>query len=60
MNNHILLFELMFCLVRNHGHDASCPYHSLQELQDYNINPFTLFHSEDSLIANMTMKEFDL
>lgn len=33
---------------------------ALEELSDYNINPFTLFQSEDSLIKAMEIKEFDL
>jgi len=33
---------------------------ALKELQDYNINHFTLFQSEDSLIEALAMKRFDL
>lgn len=33
---------------------------ALKELQDFNINHFTLFHSEDSLIETMAMRRFDL
>lgn len=32
----------------------------LNELNDYNINAFTLMQSEDSLIKTIAMKEFDL
>ena len=34
--------------------------HALKNLQDYNINHFSLFQSEDSLIESMAMKRFDL
>ncbi len=33
---------------------------ALQELNDYNINHFTLFQDEDSLIKALSMKDFDL
>ena len=33
---------------------------ALMELSDYNITPYTLFHSEDSLIKSMELKVFDL
>lgn len=32
----------------------------LRELEDYNINHYTLFQSEDALIRTMAMREFDL
>lgn len=32
---------------------------ALKELNDYNINHFTLFQSEDSLIKTLSMKDFD-
>jgi hypothetical protein len=34
--------------------------HVLRELNDFNINHFTLFQSEDSLVRAMEMKLFDL
>lgn len=33
---------------------------ALRELNDYNINHFTLFQNEDSLIKAISMKDFDL
>jgi len=33
---------------------------AIRELLDYNINPFTLFQTEDSLIQTMELKQFDL
>lgn len=33
---------------------------ALKELNDYNINHFTLFQSEDSLIKTLSMKDFDI
>jgi len=33
---------------------------ALLELNDYNINHFTLFQSEDSLIKTLSMKDFDI
>jgi len=33
---------------------------ALRELSDYNINPFTLFQTEDALIRTMELKQFDL
>lgn len=33
---------------------------ALKELNDYNINHFTLFQSEDSLIKALSMKDFDI
>ena len=33
---------------------------ALKELNDYNINHFTLFQSEDSLIKALSLKDFDL
>jgi len=33
---------------------------ALRELNDYNINHFTLFQSEDSLIKTLSMRDFDI
>jgi hypothetical protein len=33
---------------------------ALRELSDYNINPFTLFQTEDALVRAMELKGFDL
>jgi hypothetical protein len=33
---------------------------ALRELSDYNINPFTLFQTEDAFIRTMELKQFDL
>lgn len=33
---------------------------ALRELEDYNINHFTLFQSDDALVARLALKEFDL
>jgi hypothetical protein len=33
---------------------------ALKELDDYNINHFTLFQTEDALVKSLSMKDFDL
>jgi hypothetical protein len=33
---------------------------ALSELDEYNINHFTLFQSEDSLVKTMAIRQFDL
>ena len=33
---------------------------ALRELNDYNINHFTLFQSEDALVKTLSMKDFDI
>jgi len=39
---------------------SSARKEALTELSDYNINPFTLFQTEDALIRTMELKQFDL
>ncbi len=33
---------------------------ALRELDDYNINYFTLFHDEESLVKTMAMRSFEI
>lgn len=37
-----------------------CRKEALQQLEDFNINYYTLFHTEDSLIKTLGMRVFDL
>ncbi len=33
---------------------------ALKELEDYNINAFTLFQTEDALVETMAVRQFEL